>query len=144
MGKIINFIKLEKRGWNLFLSALIIFSVWSCTPSKDVEPPENLLPKEKMVLVLKDIVNLESKIKVMKFPKDTASQVYEVLEEEIWKSHNIKEEDFKTSHQYYLVEMEEYEGIFKSLVDSLGLQQSKMEAERSKKAKPQNMSKKKN
>ena len=54
----------------------------------------------------------------------------EKLEDEIWKKNALTEEIFKENHKYYLQNMEDYEAIYKSLIDSFGVMELKKESVR--------------
>lgn len=108
----------------LFLCFLAI--AFSCN-EKVVEPPENLIAKEKMINILYDLA-------IINAGKATDPQVLEGLELEpmqfIYDKYGIDSVQFVTSDLYYASLPLEYEKIYKALEARLELEKERIEKER--------------
>lgn len=103
----------------LFIISIILI-VSSCSSSlMEIEAPDNLLPKEKMVEVMKELVKLESHIQsnypsVSEYNKmmiNSGNALFEKL--------GVKEEDFEASMDYYGTHQKEMKEIYNEVLDEL-------------------------
>ncbi len=108
----------------LLIIPILLFSCEEEAP----KIPTDIIPEEKMTTIFKEILLLESQVEHFKFGRDTAQQVYEEMENEIWAKNEVTEARFKKSHRYYLENLEGYENIYKALIDTFGVMESKKES----------------
>lgn len=97
----------------LFLSLLAACS----TPPGYIEPPSNLLSKEKMAAVLVDMHIVEGASTFNKIKGDTLEATDYI--KKIYDKHGITDTLFKTSFSYYSKMPGEYEGVYEIVVEEL-------------------------
>lgn len=99
-----------------FLTALVI--VFACSPDKN--EPQDLIPKEKMIVLLTEVHILEAKIKGLKIrPSDSANVVYDHYEKMLFADFNISQEQYQRSFNYYVDNTQEFKKIYDAVVDTL-------------------------
>ena len=98
---------------------VILLAVLAC--NKSSETNVELLSKREMVDILIDIHILEAKVIKLRLKTDSAKAVYNSLEEELFKSHEVEKDIYEKSYQYYLVNTKEMQSIYNVVVDSLNL-----------------------
>lgn len=91
--------------------------------AKKVEIPENVLQKEVMVDFLIDAYIAESKTKNLRLPHDSARVIFRHYELALYNRHNITEEAFERSYQFYLEHPKLFEEINATVLDSLGVRE---------------------
>ena len=98
-----------------FLTVLVI--VMSCTPD---ERPPNLIERDKMASLLVKIHVLEAKIKDASItPKDSIQLIYDHYEKLLFEDFDVTQEQYEISFDYYAGHPDEFEKIYRSVVDSL-------------------------
>ena len=97
----------------LFYFILILF-IFSCKKD-NIEKPKNIIPKEKMVDLLFDM-HLANKSRNIKTSFNEKNPNYFPL---IYKKYKIDSNQFKTSHAYYIKNIDLYIEIYKKLEDSI-------------------------
>ncbi|GAB4247473.1 MAG: hypothetical protein Tsb0034_26690 [Ekhidna sp.] len=108
----------------LFLTALVI--LFGC---KQSDQPEDLIEKEKMVLLLKEIHLLEAKIEHIEIiPQDSAKAVFHHYEKMLFEEHGVTQDQYERSFTYYVEHPDQFEKIYTSVVDSL-LQEEKTKSD---------------
>lgn len=100
----------------LLLAAIALFFT-AC--KKDNQRPEDLLPKEKMAVVMADMAEAEAKIKNLRLPVDSGRQIYRIYENTIFKNRGVTSERYKESYQYYLLNYKEMSAIHNAIIDTL-------------------------
>ncbi|MGB1309376.1 MAG: DUF4296 domain-containing protein, partial [Oceanihabitans sp.] len=88
-----------------FLFVVFISLVFSCKHTNTPEKPENLIPKDKMVNILIDMSLFNAAKGVNKKMVENNGIV---LEEYIYKKHNIDSLQFAESNTYYAYNIETY------------------------------------
>lgn len=68
-----------------------------------------------------DIHIAESRIETMGLVSDTAAVYYKNMQQEIFKKHQITEDQFYKSYNYYLDNVSELDKIYEKVVDSLSV-----------------------
>lgn len=91
---------------------LVFFTFLGCEPKLKPEKPDNLIPKDKMADVLKDIfvVNSAKGISRLKLEKVGLNP-----EEYILKKHNVDSLRFAQSNNYYAHDVEAYTAIIEDV-----------------------------
>lgn len=106
----------------LFLLA-VVFLAFSC--KQDHEVPDNLLSKSEMVKLLIDIRIAEGKVNNLNLRSDSARSLFRIMEDAIFKAHEIDTATYKSSYQYYMLNPEEALSISDAVLDSLKLRQQR-------------------
>lgn len=107
------------------ISLLIIFIfLLSCSPDEKEVIPEGVIKPEKFTAVMIDVQITEGMraqgVDIIR-PENDADGLYD----EIFQKHDISEESFETSYDYYLDRPDEMELIYEQVLDSL----SKLDAQ---------------
>ena len=104
------------------LSQIVIltFALLSCKSSlSDREVPKDLIPRDKMVEVIKELVKLESYVKV-KYPAVT--QFHKAIinsGDSLFNAHGITFDEFDSSMDYYGVDQVEMKSIYSDALNQL-------------------------
>jgi len=100
------------------ISILLFFT--SCSSGlMETEAPENLIPKEKMIEVMKELVKMESHIQA-KYP--SVAEYNKIMinsSNEIFKKLDVTEKDFEASMDYYGTHQKEMKEIYNEVLDQL-------------------------
>ncbi len=107
---------------------ILLFSAFSCNKLKGPEKPEHLISKDKMVAILIDakfIASTGSKNKLIMRSKGLDTETY------IYKKYNIDSLQFALSNNYYAFHINEYEAIYKRVVDSLAVLEAELKETKS-------------
>jgi ADP-glucose pyrophosphorylase len=96
----------------VFLAGLFFFLV-GCI--KESRPPEGLIPKEKMISFLIDLLT--------RMNKDSIRAFFPEVEQRLFEKHGIDDSLYMISFNYYLQEVELMEEIYSAVVDSLSLRE---------------------
>ncbi|TPE45989.1 DUF4296 domain-containing protein [Pontibacter mangrovi] len=110
-----------KKLFNL----LFCLGLFSCNKPEESRKPENMIPKGEMVRILADIHTTEALIEANIIHPDTAIMVFNTEQERILKNHDVTEEQFKSTYNYYLTHLSEMDALYEEIVDTLSVRESK-------------------
>ena len=113
------------RSFSFLLISLLLLAS-SCSESKD--KPKDLIQKEKMSLILKDMVLLEATFNTRLIRLEDKDERMIKYNEEILNKHQVSKQAFDDSYEYYLDHKEDFEDIMELVFEEL----NKMETEASK------------
>ncbi|PKK34666.1 hypothetical protein BWI96_21260 [Siphonobacter sp. SORGH_AS_0500] len=100
----------------LLLPLLALLMACSNAPS----PPENLIPQDKMVQILKDVHLAEQRIIRLRLGSQDSSMVaFQVLEKDILEKYQADTGTYRASYRYYIAQPDKFKDIYKAVVDSL-------------------------
>ncbi len=100
------------------LLCCLLLSCLSCGPSKP-EKPENVLTEQEMVELLQEIYLTESKISKLSLPFDSSKGLYNLVEDELFRRHDITDSVYEQSMNWYYDHPEELMRVYEKLVDTL-------------------------
>jgi hypothetical protein len=103
--------------------ALFIATVISCTSPDN--PPAEILSKEQMAVVLREIYISEDRINRLGVANDSAKVLIEIFKDKVLAKHNISDSIFAISYDYYVDHPKDLELIYTALVDSLQLEEER-------------------
>lgn len=83
---------------------LMFFTFLAC--NKEMEKPEDLIPRETMVSILKDVYVFKQ-VKNYRVSKDLPAE--EEANIEVLRKHNVSLDQFQRSYQYYIVDNAAYD-----------------------------------
>ena len=112
----------------IFLAIIILFG--SCSDKGAVDRPENLVPKDKMVEIIKDLTKLEAHIKI-NYP--SVAQFHKVMiksGDSLFSSHKVTAEDFDESMDYYGMNQQEMKDIYSEALDKLNQELGALQSEK--------------
>lgn len=81
--------------------------------------PENLIPESKMVRILADIHLAEAQVESTVAYPDTALMAFAKLQKNIWKKHDVTEEQFRNTYHYYSTNIKEMDRLYEIITDTL-------------------------
>lgn len=98
-----------------------VFVLWLCLLaigcSKQVEKPKELIPETKMISVLKEVHIAEAAIQSAKADqKDSIATLYYST---IFKIHDIGEQSFYESLDYYMMQPKRFEQMYEQVVEKI-------------------------
>lgn len=118
----------------LFFILLFGLFIQACT--SPVEPaPDDVISARKMTSILVDIHVAEARVERLGITTDTAAVHFRKLQQEVYRKHQITEEQFNKSYNYYMHNVSELDKIYEKVVDSLSV--NEVEAARTPVAPPQ-------
>ena len=88
--------------------------------------PDDLLPKNQMVMIMSEIYLAEQKVNSLGVPRDSLKQIFAVLQDKIFEKAGTTDEIFKRSINYYMDQPKTVEDIYTALIDSLNLHEQRM------------------
>lgn len=124
---------------NRILIVGLIVGLQACKKQEQV--PENLLNEDQMTHIFLNNYILEAKLSnnTPRIPRDSATMVFEIVEDEMLDSMNINEDTYNTSLQWYYQRPDLLDKIYERVIDSLNLMEQRVakpeDAERKKKSK---------
>lgn len=104
----------------VFLAVLLLILA-GC--KSEPEPPEGVIPKEKMISLLIDIHILEAKAASLKMNKDSVRAFFPKVEQRLFEKYGISDSVYYKSFEYYLNDIVQMEEIYTAIVDSLSLRE---------------------
>lgn len=111
-----------------FISLVIVIS--SCSRSIERIPePENLIPRDKMVTVLKEMMKLEAHVQAN---YGQVSMYYKVMErsgDSLLSMYNLDRVSFESAMDYYGSRQDEMKKIYTESLDQMNEELGKLEAE---------------
>ena len=107
---------------------LIIFTLLTSACSGSNDKPKDLIPKEKMSLILRDMVVLEATFNTRLIRLTDKDERMIRYNDEILNQHQVSKQAFDDSYEYYLDHEEDFEAIMELVFEEL----NKMETEASK------------
>lgn len=91
---------------------------------REEEPPQSVLPKEKMVNILVDIHIAEAKANRIQLKSyDSIQAYYKKLEADVYKKHRVDSVVYRKSFTYYMDHMKQMDEIYTAVVDSLNVKE---------------------
>jgi len=108
---------------SILILLLFILVGTSCSNENKLE--EKLIPKEKMALILTDLMLLEATYNMQLVRLEDKDERMLKYSDEILDHHNVSRESFDYSYDYYMAHSEEFEATFELVFEEL----SKLETE---------------
>jgi hypothetical protein len=106
---------------------LFCLSLVGCK-QQDQQKPAHLLSRDKMVQILADVHTAEATVEHQVVYPDTALMTFNYLERQILKKHDVKEQDFRDTYNYYLENLKEMDLLYEIIIDTLSVRESKARA----------------
>lgn len=95
----------------------MVLLFFSC--KKKTEIPADIIPHNKMAAVLKDVHLNEALIANKRFKRDTLPEIVSTFYCDIFEEHEITEEDFQRSLDYYTIHLDEMKKVYQMVVAEL-------------------------
>ena len=102
---------------------------------EDIKKPEadNLIPREKIILILADVEIAESALRQKQNVGSEIGSLQEVYYYTIFKNHEVRKEQFDSSMLYYRQDAETMDKIYEDVITRLSLVESETQMESDKK-----------
>ncbi|MFT4033146.1 MAG: DUF4296 domain-containing protein [Siphonobacter sp.] len=92
----------------------------SLSCSNGQKPPESLIDKDRMVLILKDIHLAEQQVSNYHLrSQDSSMVVFQALENKILKKYEADTGSYRSSYRYYVTQANDFKEIYQGVLDSL-------------------------
>jgi hypothetical protein len=106
------------------LSLALLFGCQQRTP----KAPDNLVPQQKMVQILADVHIAEAQIENRVIYPDTALMTFNQQQQRILESHQVSEEEFRKTYNYYLANLKLMDKLYEVILDTLSVREAKARA----------------
>lgn len=109
------------------LLLLCVLFLFGCNSKEPI--PEDILKADRMTPVMVDLMYYQEMLRMQAMEKDSAKAVFqEVLKPEVLKKHGISSDEFDRSYNFYLSDVEHFDEMWRSVVDTLSLRNQLAEA----------------
>lgn len=98
---------------------LIILSIVIVSCNNTNDPPKNLIPHDKMALIITDLTLLEATYNTKLIRIDNKKELMQKYSNEIFEKHQVTEDTFDKSYDYYINNSEEFELILELVFEEL-------------------------
>lgn len=106
------------------MKKLIIFFLLLSACVREDQPPQSVLPKNKMVDILVDIHIAEAKANRIQLRSyDSIQAYYKKLEADVYKKHQVDSVTYRKSFRYYMDHIKQMDEIYAAVVDSLNVRE---------------------
>ncbi len=110
-----------------FAIVLSVFIISSCSDNLfRTEAPEDLIPKDSFVSLLKDVYILEGFFQNQFIQMNNSHDAIQKSGDLIMKKHGVNHDRFKRSLNFYAAQQEEMQEINNRILDSLNMELSKV------------------
>lgn len=104
----------------VYIAVFLFFSLISCKNEMGGTPePENLIPRDSMVMLLKDFSLLEAHLRVKYIHMTSFHPLMKKSGNELLKKYHVSPQRFEVSFDYYATRQEEMKSIYTEILDSL-------------------------
>ena len=107
----------------------LFFSCSSTGGSDANEKPKDLIPKNKMAFILKDLMLVESHFQIKYGSMPNYKEGLLVSSDSLFKSHGVNEKQFDRSYNYYMTQSGELHNIYKQILDTLNVDYAKVNSQ---------------
>lgn len=89
------------------------------------KPDKDILSKQEMVKIMEELYITEEKVNYLAIPRDSAKEVFSVMEKKVFENAAVNDAVFRKSFDYYMERPAELELIYTALVDTLQLREQR-------------------
>jgi hypothetical protein len=109
----------------LFRTVVLVFILFGCSSSDEKKLPAHILDTDEFAMVMIDVQLAEGmKAQRISISQDDEGSVFE-LYKAIFEKHNVEEDEFMETYDYYRKHPEQMEKVYEQVLDSL----NKLDAE---------------
>ncbi|NMM48603.1 DUF4296 domain-containing protein [Marinigracilibium pacificum] len=108
------------------LMTLSVLAFISCS-EKENKKPDNLIDREKMISIQKELYLLDSEVNYVTGSVDSQRVVFEIYQDSIFEKFEVDSMTYFTSYQWYLENPDELKEVTNAVIDSLTLEEQKLE-----------------
>ena len=100
----------------------------ACQRPEEPPRPADLLPKERMVLLLADLHLLEARVENSRLPPDSSRALYLTQQKDLLLKRAVSDSAFQRSYRYYGIHGKDLDDIYGAVIDTLGRREAKLKA----------------
>ena len=116
-----------RHGRSLLLAPLLL-ALPACQRPEEPPRPADLLPKERMVLLLADLHLLEARVENSRLPPDSSRALYLTQQKDLLLKRAVSDSAFQRSYRYYGIHGKDLDDIYGAVIDTLGRREAKLKA----------------
>ena len=116
-----------RYGRSLLLAPLLL-ALPACQRPEEPPRPADLLPKERMVLLLADLHLLEARVENSRLPPDSSRALYLTQQKDLLCKRAVSDSAFQRSYRYYGIHGKDLDDIYGAVIDTLGRREAKLKA----------------
>ena len=116
-----------RLGRSLLLAPLLL-ALPACQRPEEPPRPADLLPKERMVLLLADLHLLEARVENSRLPPDSSRALYLTQQKDLLLKRAVSDSAFQRSYRYYGIHGKDLDDIYGAVIDTLGRREAKLKA----------------
>lgn len=99
---------------------VLLISVVACSDQQQqLDTPENLIPKKKMIDVMVEMQILEAKIVESRLQKDKALAAFNKAQKKLLASFEVDSTQYYTSDHYYMQDVATYQQLISAMTDTI-------------------------
>ena len=110
---------------HFFVRSYLVLAALAWMASCAEKAPEGILSKQEMVQVMEELYIVEEKINHLSLSRDSAKEVFTVIEKKVFENAAVQDTVFRKSFDYYMEHPKEMELIYTALVDTLQLREQR-------------------
>lgn len=114
-----------RHGRSLLLAPLLL-ALPACQRPEEPPRPADLLPKERMVLLLADLHLLEARVENSRLPPDSSRALYLTQQKDLLWKRAVSDSAFQRSYRYYGIHGKDLDDIYGAVIDTLGRREAKL------------------
>lgn len=113
----------------LFAAILLLTSCYSAPEQETAPPPENLIDRDELVLILADVEIAESALRQKQNVGHEIKNIKETYYHSIFSKYNVSREQFDSSMIYYKQDPEVMDKIYEDVITKLSVMESEIQLE---------------
>lgn len=102
--------------------------ITACQKNDEVVPPQQLIPRDKMVSLLVELHTLEARTDASGLPIDSARALFVQARKGLYTRFAVDDSAFVRSYRYYAIHDKDLDQIYTVVVDSLALRETRLQA----------------
>ncbi len=114
-----------KRRLRPVAVALTLFLA-ACQRPENINPPADLLPREKLVNLLTEMHLLEARVENARLTPDSARALYLTQQKNLLWQASVSDSIFQRSYRYYSIHGKDLDEIYSAVIDTLGQREFRM------------------
>ncbi|RPD47758.1 DUF4296 domain-containing protein [Hymenobacter sediminis] len=110
----------------MWIGALALL-VTACQKNDEVTPPQQLIPRDKMVSLLVELHTLEARADAAGLPTDSSRALFLQARKGLYSRFAVDDSSFVRSYRYYAIHEKDLDQIYAVVVDSLALREARLQ-----------------
>lgn len=116
-----------------FLFVIALIAVTACSPGvKRMQKPDNLIPHDKMVVLLTEMIKLEGHATTKYVQVTRYHKMMVASGDSLIQAHGFTPKQYETSMEYYAYEQKELKRMYEEVLENLNREMTELELEHQK------------